>query len=659
MNIYIPYYWLLEHLETKATPEEIARCLSLCGPSVERIEVIEGEPVLEIEVTTNRVDCMSVRGVAREAAVILPEFGIRAKLEPLELPKVNGRGELGIKIVNNSRLCKRILAVRMSDLKMGSSPAWMQKRLTQVGQRPLNNLIDITNYVMWEIGHPVHIFDFNRLEKGKIIVREAKKGEKLVTLDGKEHVLNGGEVIFDNDRGEIIDLPGIMGTENTVVTSETKETLLWIESIDAVKIRNASMGMAIRSQAAILNEKAVDPELAATAMMRCVQLYQELAGARVKSGLVDIYPMKSGDEPVVLEQRLINNYMGLEVEPKRITRILEALGVGVKQLKSGFRLTSPSWRKNDLQVPVDYVEEVSRIYGYHNLPGKVMAKEIPDYPARNDFNLEQKIKVWLSDWGLQEVYTYSMVSEEIASRSGIPLESHLKIKNPLSEEWVYLRQSIIPSHVKVLKDNPTNSGAGIFEMANVYIQQGDDLPEEKLCLVVTTRRSYTYLRGILGGLMSRIYRKVVVELPVESTLHFLKQGVGSLYIATENKPVQIGRIGRVDCEGEIYALELWMEPLSRLARRYPRYTPLASFPSVIQDFTFEMPDKTYLGPVIGEIEKKSGLVKEVKLLGSYRNAKTFRIWFQDPKRNLTDEEVRPIRDKIIAVVEKEFGGRLK
>src|SRR3990170_6589114 len=185
MNILIPDSWLREHLETKATPSEIQKYLSLSGPSVERVETIRKDPVYDIEVTTNRVDCMSVRGIAREAAAILPEFGIKAQRKTLRLPTLKSQKPLDIRIINNPKLCQRILAIKFTGIHIAPSPAWLRDRLVKVGQRPLLNVIDITNYVMWELGHPIHVFDYDRLTTKKIIVREAKPAETLVTLDEK------------------------------------------------------------------------------------------------------------------------------------------------------------------------------------------------------------------------------------------------------------------------------------------------------------------------------------------------------------------------------------------------------------------------------------------------------------------------------------------
>jgi phenylalanyl-tRNA synthetase beta chain len=657
MNILIPYRWLLEHLETKASPEKLEEYLSLCGPSVERIETSEGEPVLDIEITTNRVDSMSIRGIAREAVAILPEFKIAAKMKPVELAEIRGKERLKVKIKNDPKLCKRIIAVKLTDLKIGPSPKWLQKRLIQVGQRPLNNLIDVTNYVMWEIGHPVHVFDYDRLG-GKIVVREARKGEKLVTLDGKGYVLNGGEVVFDDGTGKITDLPGIMGTANTVVSEKTKNILVWIESIDAVKIRQASMGLAIRTQAAILNEKRVDPELAMEAMRRGIAIYEQIGAGRVASELTDIYPRRQEIVTTELKQQLVDTYLGVEVSRKRVVRILEALGIKVRTKGTSYQLTPPSWRAEDLCTPVDYVEEIARIYGYHNLFGEVMAGKIPDNPQGDYFELEGKIKWVLADWGLQEVYTYSMVSEELAKMSGFGLGEHLEIKNPLSEDWGYLRRSLIPSHLKVLKENKAEDELEIFELANVYIPKKGQLPEEELHLLITSDKGYKRVKGLLEGLFTRWYLGKPRVVETKRGTEGFAGGESGVVMAGESNEA-LGMIGKVKVGQGVYGCLLKIKPLLTVVKTHPRFRKLFDYPPIIQDLTFELPEKTYVGQMIEEIEEQVEMVAKVKLVDSFKNARTLRVWFQDRRKNLTDEEVRPVREKIIEMVGKKFGGKLK
>lgn len=491
MNLYVPYQWLLEHLDTTADPQTLQTQLSLCGPSVERIETREGEPVFDIEVTTNRVDATSIRGIAREAAAILPEFNTPSQLKPLKYDQeliASQAPELDIQIVNNPQLCHRILALKVSGASLKPSPDWLQRRLLQVGQRPLNNAIDITNYVMWELGHPIHVFDYDRLTRKTIIVRQASKGESFTTLDQKKYVCVGGEVIFDDGTGTIIDLPGIMGTNNTTVSESTTNLLFWIESIEAHHIRFASMTHAIRSQAAVLNEKNVDPHLATDAIVAAIDLATKLTGGQVASTLYDNFPNQKSIEPITLNPNRVSEYLGVNLKPDRINAILNRLNFEIESIPNSdlIEVLPPTYRAKDITIEPDLIEEIARIYGYHNLPSQVMATPIPDHPSANDFALESAVKHHLAGWGATEVYTYSMVDTSEAEKSGFNLSEHLKIANALSDQWLYLRRSLIPSLQTVYDQNP-NHAVDIFELQHVYHPQPlstsqPELPQEKLLL---------------------------------------------------------------------------------------------------------------------------------------------------------------------------------
>ncbi|MCB0386022.1 MAG: phenylalanine--tRNA ligase subunit beta, partial [Bdellovibrionales bacterium] len=445
--------------------------------------------IYDIEVTTNRVDCMSIRGIARECAAILPEFDIPATLKPLNPhPEIQSDQPLQFEIINDPQLCHRILAIKLSSLKLGPSPHWLQTRLQQIGQRPLNNAIDITNYVMFDLGHPIHAFDFDKVTaSGKLIVREARAGETFTTLDEKNYTCIGGEVIFEDGNGTIIDLPGIMGTANTVVSDDTQNVLLWIESVDAKKIRHASMTHGIRTQAAVLNEKDVDPYLADDTFNRGIQLYQELCQAQIASQLHDEFPIKPENKPTQLSHTLLESYLGISIEPDRVQAILQKLECQVSFDNQTYTITPPSFRAQDLQIPQDYIEEVARIYGYYKLPSQLMSTPIPDRTAWTDHQVvdshfEHHLKSLLAGFGMTEIYTYSLISQTQAQASEYPMESHLTLKNPLSDDHVYLRQSLVPSHLTFLADNSGHSHLSLFELAKTYHPTQADPPHERLDL---------------------------------------------------------------------------------------------------------------------------------------------------------------------------------
>lgn len=660
MNILIPHQWLLEHLKAKVSPQKIQECLSLCGPSIERIDTIQFEPVYDIEVTTNRVDSMSVRGIAREAATILPEFGIPAKLKKIDIPKgflskISSQPKLDIKILNDKKLCQQIYAIKMSVGRVGDSPSWLQKRLLQVGQRPLNNLIDITNYVMWEIGHPIHVFDYDRLQEKKIVIRKAVKGETLVTLDNKRHQLHGGEVVFDDSTGTIIDLPGIMGTKNSIVTTHTHNILIWIESVPAPLIRQTSMGLAIRSQAAVLNEKNVDPVLGEDAIHRAIILYTKIAQAQVKSQLFQAYPHPKPPSPIQLSQSRLSTYLGINIPPSRVDKILTALGCEVEVNRQNLLVTPPSFRTHDLQIPEDLIEEIARIYGYHNLPSTLMSTSIPEVPTNMNYYLEHHLKEILTGWGLQEVYTHSMIDKILANQSGFTLAKHLKLKNPLSADWEYLRRSLIPSHLQVARDNPTTFVA-IFELAFVYHPQTGKLPRHQLTLTVTIQGSYLHLKGILDALMIKLCVANYLVTPHSNSSHlpFTTSQIGEIKIEKET----IGLIGPINQDQTLFAFELNASILLNYAHTHPKVTAVSQTSPIIEDLTFSFPEKTHIGPVINHIHKTSPLVSRIVLKSIFKSNYTFTLFFQHFRTQLSDQEVAPLRKKIVASLQKNFSAQL-
>src|SRR5258708_630159 len=508
MNILIPHKWLLEHVDTDATPLEIQKYLSLCGPSIERIYEKEGESVYDIEVTTNRVDCMSVRGIAREAAVILKQFSKKAKLKKLDVaasPVLAKQGEFSKKsdvrlplptIVNDEKICKRTICIVLANVQRNSTPEWMAKRLRQIDGNVHDAVIDITNYVTHELGHPCHAFDYDKIMSlgGTIIVTTAHKGKKFVTLDGMEYTTVGGEVVFENDDGKIIDLPGIKGTANTSINAETKNVLFWMENIEAKKIRFASMTHAIRTVAAQLNEKNVDPNLAEVVFDRGVELFVELTGAQIASRPYYDFPGRKKPAVVKVPLSRITEYLGVELPVNKIGRILEDLECEVDLRGGSLYVTPPTFRP-DITIPADVIEEIARIYGYHNLPSVVMATAIPLNKQKNlDIPVENRVKRFLSDIGWQEMYTYSMVSGELAKQSGFPLSEHLKIANPLSDDRVYMRRSLIPSLEETIAENSQRKNLKLFEIANVYTQP-NDLPNEQLHLTMVSNAEYLEVKG--------------------------------------------------------------------------------------------------------------------------------------------------------------------
>jgi phenylalanyl-tRNA synthetase beta chain len=672
MNILIPHTWLLEHLETEATPQKLQELLSLSGPSVERIYDKSGESVYDIEVTTNRVDSMSVRGIAREAAVILAQAGVAATLKPTQLPQIGSvTGEkLPLpKIINNPALCKRITCVILDNVQHTATPSEMGSRLQQIEQNIHDSVIDITNYITHELGHPCHAFDYDKIMSfgGVIKVVEATPGKKFKTLDGVKYETIGGEVVFENESGEIIDLPAIKGTENTAIDTNTKRVLLWIESIDHEKVRFASMKHAIRTVAAQLNEKRVDPYLASAVLARGVELYQSLCHAKVASEVYDDFPGAKSQEKVTVPDSTFKRYLGVEIPTAEITSILEKLGceVSFDDTKKLFTVQPPTFRP-DIEIGADVVEEIARIYGYHNLPSTLMDTPIPTTkPTNTRFDFEHACKVFLAHVSWQEVYTYSLVSETLAHESGYELSDHLKLQNPLTDDRVYLRRSLVPSLVEVLNNNSQRPTLSVFEIAHAYHPQAGALPIEELHLTLVGQKPYREVRGAFEALLKQFYLTgVTIEeqngdqdtqphsntQPSQSTQH------AAIKVTTEKEAVQIGSVHVLKNNRVVF--DLLLSKLLPLVKTHPTYQPLPKAESLKQDFTFVLPEKTAIGKVIEMISSVSPLVVSVDLADQYKQNYTFAVTYLDPQNSLSSDEVEPIRQKIITVVAEKAQGNL-
>jgi phenylalanyl-tRNA synthetase beta chain len=655
MNILIPHQWLLEHLETTTTPEDIQAKVSLCGPSVERIYDRIGDQVYDIEVTTNRVDSMSVRGIAREVAVILNQFGDKAQLKDQQLPKPatpSADQQLPFpKVTGHQKYCKRVMGVILKDVNRAATPEWMAKRLEQIEINVHDAVIDISNYITHELGHPCHAFDYDKVMAlgGELMVTEAQAGDVFTTLDGESYEAVGGEVVFKNPAGEIIDLPAIKGTANSSISDTTKNVLLWIESLDAKKVRFASMTHAIRTVAAQLNEKNVDPHLAEPVLLRGIQLYQELCGATVASEIYDDFPGKKKLAPVEVKIATVHQYLGIELPLSEVKDILTALGCQINIAGEVLHVTPPTFRP-DITIPADVVEEIARIYGYHKLPSTLMDTPIPtNKPTDTNYVIENRVKRFLAAIGWQEVYTYSMVSEAIALQSGLSLDHHLKIQNPLTDDRVYLRRSLLPSLEEILDTNQ-QSQLSVFELAMVYEPKNNDIPQQTLHLSIVGNGEYRQVKGILESLFDQFFVAADYQPIKQPQTQFTYQA--SIMVDGQN----LGTIGVLK-SGRV-GIDISMETLVTVAKTHPTYQPLPKTGFISEDLTFTLPEQTAVGEILTVIRQVDNLVESVDLKDTYQQNFTFSIRYHDPESNLTVEVVAPIRAKMVAIVEDTFGAKL-
>src|SRR3989344_1102210 len=566
MNIRILNSWILEYLKTAAKPATIAEKLSLTSVSVEKIEKHGDDYIYEIEVTTNRPDLMSVIGIARETAAILPHFDIDAKYTPLKVREVDNNSPLDLKIVNDLNLVNRICAVAI-EVKLGPSPKKVTERLEAADIRSLNNAIDVTNYVMREVGHPMHAFDYDKLLKtGSLIVRESKKDEKIKTLDGKEHELAGGDIVADDGTGRIIDLLGVMGTENSAVDDNTKRVLLFVDNNNPVKIRKTSMNLGIRSEAAVLNEKGVDPELAMQAILRGVELLEEIANGKVISKVFDTYPNKPKPKTVTVSLSKISSVIGVDIPTKLSVKILEDLGFDVSLDESKIKVNVPSWRLDDVEIPEDLIEEIARVYGFFKLPSLLpQSTQTQTYNQSQDyFYFERRVRSAMKYWGFTEIYTYPMVSEDMLE---ISTSDAVAIKNPLTEDHIFMRTTLVPSLLTAARENKNRDTLNLFEIANAYHKNEKSLPDEKLMLAgVLKSEKISFLDG--KGVIERVLEDLGIK-----KCEFKPSSSGTI-----GADIYIGKdlLGQIEqLEANLVDFELDFDPLVRNAKLNKIYRPVS------------------------------------------------------------------------------------
>jgi len=673
MNIFIPDSWLKDYLKTETPAKEIARYLSLCSQSVERMKKIGDDWVYEIEITTNRPDCFSVYGIARELNAILPRFNLKTKLKTLSnlKPQISGLKEtlpLEVKI-SKSSLCPRFTALIFDEVIIKPSPKIIQERLEKSGIRAINNVVDISNYLMLELGSPMHTFDYDKIKGNKMILRESADGEKITTLDNQDRELPEGTIIIEDGEGRIIDLCGIMGGENSQVDEKTKKVLLFIQTYNPVKIRQTCQKMAFRTDAASRFEKGVDPEGVLIAMNRAISLFKENCQAKISSQLIDFYSQPQKEKSVKLNLDLVKKIIGVEIPKKQVITILESLGFKLqKESNQQQAYLIPHWRFNDINIPEDLIEEIARIYGYSNLTSN-LPPTANVMTTNNTFKWESRIKQALKFWGFYEVINYSMVSLELLNKTDFDNEDCIKIANPLSEEWVYMRPSLIPSLMENAAKNKKEK-IRIFEMANIYLNMGkNQLPEENLTLsILVSGETFVSLKGIFESLMEDLGIKdyELSSYPLEKTAY------GKIFHPSRRAEINIkgktvGFIGeskkdfnqKFCLEEKIFILDLDIAAIIEMANEEKKYKPISKYPPIIEDLSFVIPEKTYLKDIVDLIKKTSLIIQTVDLIDIYEDSRTFRLTYQNQEKTLTDKEVAEIRKKIINNLQEKLKVKLK
>lgn len=665
MNILIPDHWLREYLKTKATPEQIKEYLSLCGPSIERIYGTGDETVYDVEVTGNRPDAMSVMGVAREAAAILPRFGVAASLtgDPYQakakMPA--GKPTLKLAIKTDPLLNPRWTSVVFDEVTIQPSPAWLRHYLVLAGLRSLNNVIDITNFLMHAYGQPAHVFDYDKIVGRTMTLRASQKGEKLVTLDGKSHTLPENDIVIEDGAHKLIDLCGIMGGKNSSVTERTKRVVLFLQTYDATHIRKTSMSLGHRTSAAALFEKGIDTELVKPVFLKGIAMMVELTGGKIASKVTDIYPQPYKADSISVPLSKVHSYIGT-IMNKEIKEILSSLGFLVTLSRDTVAIRVPSFRR-DVSLDVDIIEEIARVHGYHNIPSQLPSGAPPVVLPDSQLTWEEDVKVRLRDWGYTEIITYSMVSEAQMQVFGQDASKAYKIANPLSTEWEYMRPHLFMSMVPVIRENlKFTRDLKIFELSMTYRFRANDLPSESPTLIVVWGgNKFLEAKGLAEFLFSVC--GLTLPLDIENKFHQSLDWYGNNSVSLAEfgslGELHHAMLGKIGINTPITLLYIDFGKLVASANTNNTYIPVPQYPPVVEDLSFTVPERFHVQPLMDLLSHAHALVSSVTLLDVHQNTRTFHVTYQDPKRNLTGEEIIPIRNNLIKIAQAKFGVVLK
>ena len=658
-----------------------------------------GDIVLEVDVLPNMARCLSMIGVAREVAALTEE-----KLRLPALPAAPGSGsepidgQVAVEI-EKPQWCARYAAALIKGVKIGPAPAWMQRRLTYAGMRPINNIVDITNFVMLEWGQPLHAFDYDVLVRragGRsptIVVKPARPGEVLTTLDGQKRVLTPENLLIADSAGPIA-LAGVMGGAETEVTPQTTNILLESANFDFVSIRRTMKQFNLPSEASVRFSKGIHPETVRPAALRAAEFMRLHAGGTVCQGLVDCYPAPLPRQVVALKLAEVNRLLGMDFPKSEAVRILTALEFEVEDQGDVLRVTAPTHRL-DIQVgSSDLIEELVRIYGYERLPATLLADRLPRQQTNVPIVFEERLRDLLVSCGLQEVITYALTMPERELPLTGPRE-YVRLKNPISSERVVMRQSVLAGVLEAAAANLRHAGdVRLFEIGFVYLPRaGESLPEEprRLALVLTGPRAQEFWGDSAGAQTKQFLDFFDLKGVLEALAHDLHladvtyQSSAASYLLPGRSAVlrvgdkTIGDFGQLHFKtAEAYGLgsrpilvgEFDIEALQALVPARYQYTPVPRFPAALRDVAVVVAESISAERIAAEIRAAGGdLVRGVRLFDLYRGdsipagtkSLAYALTYQAPDRTLADKEIdkahRKIEDRLKHVLKAQIRGK--
>jgi phenylalanyl-tRNA synthetase beta chain len=667
---------------------------------VEGMPLVEalGDVILDIDVTPNMVHAMSVYGLAREVAAITGATLRELRVAPLSRP---GSPSAATVTVEAPELCPRYCLGLLTGISVAPSPPWMQLRLKLSGMRPINNVVDVTNYVMLELGQPLHAFDFETLRGHRIVVRRARPGERIVTLDGAERAL-GEDMLVIADAERPVAIAGVMGGADTEVKASTTAVALESANFHGPSVRFTSRRLKLRTEAALRFEKGLDPELPPVALLRAMELLVRYCGAQVADHYIDEYRQPIEKRWLMLPRDEVARVLGYRLEDQEVERVLVALGFQLNQRTEGWSVEIPSFRR-DVSMPADLIEEVARIVGYDRIPERLMPEPLPHPYKDRQRETVEFLKDRLVAAGLYEVITYSLIDgNDLSSFWGTvqgttgmealqgfyePSVPPLKVLNPLSSEHEYLRPTLMPSLLRTVAQNLRRTErVAIFELGRVFRSMGtEQLPEERLSLGIAmagSRHARHWLAKQeaidfydLKGALEFVFDRMRLEVAYEPTeLPFLRPGGAALVLSHGHVLGYVGELHPSVIEAfdipsrKCVVAELNAQLIMERSRPEMRFTPLPKYPAVVEDISILVDLQVPAGKVEEVIRRAGGrALKAVTVFDRYvgegipsgKKSLSFELTFQSDRGTLTDADVAAIRARIGRAVAEELGGQVR
>ncbi|MCE5286747.1 MAG: phenylalanine--tRNA ligase subunit beta [Pelosinus sp.] len=649
--------------------------------------------VLEFELTANRADCFSVLGLAREIAV-LTGGSVKKNMLNLREAGTEKAGSLASIVIEDQALCPRFAARVLKNIKVGPSPDWMKRYLEAAGMRSINNIVDVTNFVMLEMGQPMHAYDYNLVSKHKLIVRKARQGERLTTLDDVKRELTD-EMIVIADEVQAIGIAGVMGGLATEVTDSTQNVLLEAASFHSARIRRTSRALGLRSEASGRFERGVDIVNITKALDRAAKLLEDMGACTVCPGVIDEYPGMVLPQQITFTAAEINAYLGTEISKQEMINILRSLEFELDTTDAEkIMVTVPTWRAGDVSRMADISEEIARIHGYDNISSTMPQGNTLRGRQSYMQTITDKVKDTLAGVGFDEIISYSFTHPATLDKLNIPADSKersaIEVLNPITDDFPLLRTNLLGGVLETINRNLSrkNEDLKIYEIGRVYLPESlplKELPEERLLLcgaLFGRRQEMSWNTGretvdfydakgavenILEGLGVSDYQVARGE---HHAMHPGKTAVitkGEAVLATIGE-VHPKVLSAFDINRKVYVFELDMEVLAKEAQLIGTYQALPKFPAMTRDLALILPDTKDALAVMQAIKSKAGaLLSEVRLFDVYTGGQipegfkslAFSLVFRSHERTLTDEEVDAANKKVLAHLEKTFEAKLR